>query len=102
MQTETGKIIKQIREELNLNQREFANEIGITPAYVGLIETTKIPSQYVINDIVTAYIKLSMKQTEEKEKFVNTLRQVAVSDYRQKRLKAMDRKIELYAVSTVG
>lgn len=98
MQTETGKIIKQIRDELSLNQREFSNIIGITPVYVGLIETKTIPSRYVINDIVTVYFKLSTKQTEEKNSLINTLRQVAASDYRQKRLKAMDRKVELFAV----
>ena len=35
---EIGKRIKEIRLEMNITKEKFANELGITPQYLGIIE----------------------------------------------------------------
>lgn len=96
MRTESGKIIKQMREELAFSQRLFAEKLGITQAYVYLIEAHHIPSRHVIQDIINIYLSESKKSEDQKAQLVKELKDEIVKSYKQNLLKAVNKKMQHY------
>lgn len=56
---EIGKKMKEIRISKNLSQEEFAEEIGITPSYLGQVERGQRKISLPTLEKISAYFKAS-------------------------------------------
>lgn len=100
MRSESGKFIKQMRDEIGLSQRKSAEEIGITQEYIYQIKNCHIPSRHIIKNIINFYKTRSECSLGIKAQLTQAPQKAVVENYEKELMKAVNRKIQRFVVAT--